>query len=225
MDKTKHQTLEGIYNVKFFEQLDKDKPYVVAVSGGIDSMCLLRACLQKRLKIKILFVNHLTDFSVLGELFVADFATEHNLPFLTYSLPAYDKKCGLSLEEFWSVHRNKVFNSLPCPVLTGHNLDDALEWYTMSTFVSQSKFMDYESKNVLRPLICTKRNTIESFVKKFKIPYVEDPTNGNRNHGLRNKIRSDLIPTLIETFPGAYTLVKNGVRRKHDAKRAQDNSY
>ena len=52
---------------------------------------------------------------------------------------------GESLEEHWRNERYKFLHS-DDPVITGHNLDDVIEWYLFSSLHGQSKIIPSQSK-------------------------------------------------------------------------------
>jgi len=69
--------------------------------------------------------------------------------------------------------------------------------------------LSFKNDNIIRPLIFTKRSEIEHFNKVNKVPFIVDPTNGVTNgFGLRNQIRTNLMPTVFSNFPGLHKTVK-----------------
>jgi tRNA(Ile)-lysidine synthase TilS/MesJ len=75
-----------------------------------------------------------------------------------------------STEEHWRDERYKFFRTFNMPVITGHNLDDVIEWFLFSSLHGQGKVMPYNNKNVIRPFISTSKRSLEDwcdYVRKF----------------------------------------------------------
>lgn len=184
----------------------------LAFSGGIDSVALLHNLIKRKFKVTLLHVHHNTKWCDEERNFAIDTAKECGIELVTFTIPKYDK--STSLESFWSKHRNDIFLSMDKPVLTGHNLDDAIEWYIMSTFQGTVKLLNYQNRNILRPMLGIRKADIVKYVKFFKLEYLEDPTNDNLEFNLRNKVRHALLPNVEMIFPGIAKTVLRLIREK-----------
>lgn len=198
--------------INYFLKPPKDA--IVAFSGGVDSMVLLHSYVKRRNKATILHVDHNTEWCKEELAFAKYIAKKLEIPLIKRKIPEFDK--STSLEHFWSKHRNAVFHSLDSPVLTGHNLDDAVEWYIMSTFQGTVKLLNYSNQNIFRPLLGTKKDFIYDYAEYHKLPYLTDPTNQDDRFNLRNNVRANLIPNVEQIFPGIYTTVRRLIREKED---------
>jgi tRNA(Ile)-lysidine synthase len=178
----------------------------LAFSGGIDSCVLLDILIKRKFNVVLLFVDHNTQWCNKELAFTKEIAKKYNIDYIVKTISLFDK--STSLECFWSKERNKIFQSMDRPVLTGHHLDDAVEWYVMSTFQGTVKLLDYQNKNVLRPLLITDKETIISYSKEHNVEYISDPSNKDISFNLRNKVRLNLLPNVFESFPGLRKTVK-----------------
>ena len=207
----KLMTFPKAKRLSFFESTPKD--VYIAFSGGMDSSVLLHSLIAKRNKnITLIWVNHNTPFRKVEEEFVKKVAERYKLPVITFRIPEYPGYG--SLEHYWSVERNSIFQRMDKTVLTGHHLNDAVETYVMSTFTGTSKLLNYRNGNILRPMICVPKTDIVYRAKRFNLEYLEDPTNNDLEFNLRNKVRHQLYPELMKVFPGIETTVRRMIRTK-----------
>ena len=71
--------LNVIYNNKHLNILDKDRPLVLALSGGVDSMVLFDLLKNAGYKVVIAHVNHHKRAeSIVEEAFIRNLAKENN---------------------------------------------------------------------------------------------------------------------------------------------------
>lgn len=188
------------------------KEVYVAFSGGIDSMVLLHSLIMKGDDVKILFVNHGNTYAQQEYKFAKHIANLYGLEVCEYAIPDFDETN--SLEAFWSRKRFEIFQSQDRPVLTGHHLDDVVEWYVMTSMQGCSKLMDYRSGNILRPLLTTKKEDIIKYANYHGLAYLTDPSNSDTSYNLRNKVRHELIGSVKNCFPGIQTTVKKLIVKK-----------
>lgn len=203
--------------ITFFRKLP-DEVYL-AFSGGIDSVVLLHKLLSANKKVTLLNINHGTPFSEIEAEFTRDAFMRYGVDcMLYYSIDEKDPKC--SLEAHWSSERNRIYQSQDKLVVTGHHLDDAVEWYLMSSLQGCSKLLAYSNRNVARPMLVTPKQRILEYANHHKLEYLTDPTNNDTSFNLRNKVRHSLLPAVLETFPGIHTTVRkmilNREKDSHD---------
>lgn len=185
---------------------------IIAFSGGVDSMVLLHSYIKRGNTAALLHVDHNTDWCKQELEFAQYTSNKYGLVLIKKRIPEFDG--STSLEHFWSKHRNAVYHALRKPILTGHNLDDAVEWYIMSTMQGTAKLLNYSNQNVFRPMITTKKEHIYLYADHYKIPYLTDPTNLDDRFNLRNNVRANLIPQIELVFPGIYTTVRRLITEK-----------
>jgi tRNA(Ile)-lysidine synthase len=184
----------------------------VAFSGGVDSVVLLHNLIKRKFKVTLLHVDHNTDWCKEEQEFAKIISKRNNIGLVSYTIPEFDK--STSLESFWSKHRNDIFLSMDKPVLTGHNLDDAIEWYIMSTFTGTPKLLNFQNRNIFRPMLSIRKQTIVDYAKHFNLEHLEDPTNSDCDFNLRNKVRMKFLPITEEIFPGISKTVLRLIREK-----------
>lgn len=192
-----------------------DKPpkdVYLAFSGGVDSAVLLHNLYRRKYKITLLTVDHGERYSCVEVDFCKRMSKYYGIPYIIEKIPLYDK--STSKESFWSTHRNDIFQKKDKIVLTGHHLNDAVEWYLMSTFQGTPKLINIRNKNVSRPLLGTTKADIEKYAQCFNLLYLTDPTNSDLSFNLRNKVRHDLVDNVKKHFPGIEKTVKRLILSK-----------
>lgn len=188
------------------------KSVYLAFSGGVDSVVLLHRLLSKKIDVTLLWINHRTEWCKTEEEFLVKTASKYNLPYSIRILPEYDN--STSKESFWSRRRNDIYQALDKPVVTGHHLDDAVEWYVMSAMQGLPKALAYRNNNVIRPMLLTTKQTIVDYVSKYELEHLTDPTNDDVTFNLRNKVRKETLPVVLECFPGLRKTVAKLILKK-----------
>ena len=183
----------------------------LACSGGIDSMVALDFLLNGGRKPKIIYFNHQTEHGHEAEKFLRQRCIELSLDLTVKTLLSSSKPTGLSEEEFWRNERYNVFNNLGMHVITAHHLDDAVEWWLLSSMHGVPKLIPITNKNVIRPFLLTKKEDIKSWATRRDVRYVEDPSNESREH-TRNIVRHDIVPHALKVNPGLHNVVARKLR-------------
>jgi len=195
-----------------------------AVSGGADSVALLRVLLELRdtlgIVLSVLHFNHKIRGADADEdeRFVAALAGQHGLEFCRSSanVPAYAAEHKLSLETAGRQARYQFFESYLQrqaldAVATGHTLDDQAETVLMRVLrgagtrglggiYPRKEVLCCDGKGigyVVRPLLEIRRTEIRAYLQSLNQPWREDATNADLQY-TRNRVRHGLIP-LIET--------------------------
>jgi tRNA(Ile)-lysidine synthase len=198
----------------------------IAVSGGADSVALLRITLELREELGIVLSVAHFNHKIRGaesdadEQFVRELTALHNLPFLSEGgdAKAYAGIKKLSLEASARELRYEFFNRLLASgevnkIATAHTLDDQAETVLLKltrgagtrglagiypkVSVQQSAFSSQASA-VVRPLLATRRSAIEKYLKELNQDWREDSSNRDLQH-TRNRIRHEVLPRLEET--------------------------
>jgi tRNA(Ile)-lysidine synthase len=213
----REQLLQYIRHRKLLKPGDR---VAVAVSGGADSVALLRVLLELREELGIVVVvahfNHQLrgDESDGDEHFVADLAHQHDLQFFAgradVRLHSIAKKLSLEhaardlryrwLHDLASEHRLNA-------VATGHTLDDQAETVLMKFLRGTGTrglagirpIMTLDHLRVVRPLLETSRPEIEQYLHSIDQRWREDHTNRD-THMTRNRIRHELLPLLERDY-------------------------
>lgn len=192
------------------ENLVHKSRYLLAVSGGIDSVALAHACvsLQREfaLKLEIAHVDHgLRDSSKADAEFVKSLALQWQLPFHLRSLngaPASENIENWGRQERYTFFAELLSNDSFDAILTAHNANDVAETFLMRLLANKElKSIERfeKQRRVLRPFLLVSRTEVESYVAEQKLSFKEDPSNQDQQF-LRNKVRHTLIPYLATNF-------------------------
>lgn len=172
--------------------------YVVAVSGGVDSVVLLVLLAEKpSLELTVAHFDHgiRADSSVDRE-FVATLAEKYNLPFV------YDEgKLGASASE--GIAREKRYEFLEKArvasgsgaIITAHHQDDLLETAIINLLRGTGRrgLSSLKSTDVIRrPLLGFSKLEIKNYALANKLAWREDPSNQDTKY-LRNYVRHEIL--------------------------------
>ena len=193
--------------VKTFDQYVTSQKIAIAVSGGIDSMVLMKiSSLSKKIKsenVHILTINHdLRKGSKEETLFVRKEADKLGLKVCILTWKGKKPKSGIQ-EKARKKRHNLLFNyckkNYISDLFFAHHLDDQIENFIFRMFrgsgivglTSFSSFSKIDKINLIRPLIETPKSDLLLFAKKQKIKWIEDPSNSNLDFD-RVKVRNVL---------------------------------
>ena len=186
---------------------------VVAVSGGPDSMAVLDF-LSNNHDVTAAYFDHGTSFGEECKYFVKDFCEEHDIDLVVGNI-YFNCPHEKSLEEHWRDERYKFFRTFDSTIITGHNLDDVMEWFLFSSLHGQGKVMPYRNRNVIRPFISTPKHSLEDWCKNKKVPFLVDPGNSDQKF-MRSIIRHDIMPHARVVNPGMEKTFKKLVEKEYN---------
>lgn len=202
--------------------VEKEKPILVALSGGADSMVLLHILLKLGYSFHAAHCNfHLRgEESNEDERFVFDFCLENNVPLHVTHFDTFSEaeREGVSIEMVARDLRYKWFRHIMGEhnlqwLATGHHGDDMIETFflnlTRGTGLRGLKGMNCCNGDVVRPLLHFRRSDIESYCEKNQIPYRTDSSNTDITF-YRNNIRHNVLPVMNELNPSFFdTMMQN----------------
>ena len=202
-----------------FPQL-KDKKFLLAVSGGIDSMVLLDLFYKLRFDICIVHCN----FQLRGkesdadELLVREICQDSYIPYFIelFDTLEFAKENKLSIQLAARKLRYDWFQEIISLgfdyVLTAHHLDDNVETFlinfTRGTGLEGLTGIPAQNGNIIRPLLPFSREEIENYALENKIQWREDSSNASDKY-FRNKLRHNIVPTLKELNTGFLDSFQN----------------
>ncbi len=191
--------------------LDYGDSFVLGISGGPDSVCLLDifAYLQKKydLRITLAHVNYglRGRDSDLDELFVKKLACQYDLPlFISHSKITENNKSEEKLRDI----RYRFFENIRKEtnsdhIVTAHHEDDQAETFLLHLFRGSGlrglSAMRPKNNTLIRPLLNTSRGDILDYLKIRDLSFRLDKSNAS-NQFLRNKIRNKLLPLLEKEY-------------------------
>jgi tRNA(Ile)-lysidine synthase len=210
----------GLHNL-----FNDNKPLLLAVSGGPDSVCLLHILRQLRdelnLNLSVVHLNHQLrgEESAADARYVMELARRLNIPAIIESrnVLSYKTKYRLSLEEAARDVRYSFFAEVAAKigtdrVVVGHTQDDHIETILMHIIrgsgtrglrglqpVSRWQ-MGGNAITVVRPLLTITRAETQAYCRANHLEPRTDATNESLAP-LRNKVRMQLVPLLKEYNP------------------------
>ncbi len=187
------------------------KRLLLAVSGGIDSMVLLDLFQKLPYSIAVAHVNFglRADESDADEMFVQNYALEHQLPFYSrkFDTEVYAQNQGISIQMAARKLRYTWFDALLAQenydyLLTAHQADDVLETFLINlsrgTGIDGLCGIPEQNGKIIRPLLLFDRNTLLKYAQDEQLLWREDSSNASDKY-LRNQIRHHLVPELKKT--------------------------
>ena len=209
-----------------------------AVSGGLDSMCLLdlldRWCRAREAKVVAAHFNHRLRGaeSDRDERFVRDWCDAHDIAFVSCSgdAGAFAAREGLSLEEaartlrYGFLRREAEKLGPHTNIYTAHHADDNAETILFNlirgTGVAGLAGMAYRQDGICRPLLDVSRAELADYAAAHGIPHVEDSTNSDPDAAARNFLRLEVMPRLKQVNPRAVEHINGAGRRLRSLDRA-----
>lgn len=201
--------------IKKFDLIEKKDILVLGVSGGPDSISMLKALInlttKLEFKIVVAHVNHMIRAEASSdEEYVKKFCEKNNIEFYSKSIDvkkiANNKKIGL--EEAGRLVRYEYFNEIlekvkGSKIAIAHNRNDRVETIMMNMLrgsgIDGLKGIEPKRGNIIRPLIECERSEIEQYCKENKLEPKIDKTNFDDIYN-RNKIRNIVIPYIQKEF-------------------------
>ncbi len=186
----------------------KECNFVLAISGGVDSMVLANLFLINNLNFSIAHCN----FQLRGkesdddELFINKWCSEKDIKLYNkkFSTEDYCKNNKLTIQMGARELRYEWFRELIDKekhdfIVTAHHIDDQLETFIINsirgTGIDGLVGIPDKINKIIRPLLMTSKDQIIEYSKVNKINYREDSSNDKEDY-LRNKIRHSVIPYL-----------------------------
>ncbi len=201
--------------------------YLLAISGGIDSMVMAQLFLEAGFKHAIAHCNFRLrgDESDGDEDFVRQYAKRYNLPFFHKRADTgkYAKKHKLSIQMAAREIRYEWLRGIAAEheygfICIAHNSNDSVETFFINLLrgTGLSGLMGISPtgtgaarKNeirVIRPLLSFSRDEIQTYAKSRDLKWREDSSNATDKY-LRNRIRHHLLPLLEEMQPSALQAI------------------
>ncbi len=187
--------------------------FIVAVSGGVDSVVLVHLCKMAKLQFSMAHCN----FNLRGEesnkdeSFVIDLADVLDAEVFTESFDTatYAEEAGISIQMAARDLRYSWFDELSAAlnfdyVLTAHHANDNLETFLINlirgTGIEGLIGIPEEKERIIRPLLKFSRKEIEKYATTHHISWREDSSNISNKY-MRNKIRHEIVPVLEDLNP------------------------
>lgn len=180
-----------------------DGPWLLAVSGGPDSMVLLdaAAAVHPRSALVVATFDHGTGrAATAAAALVARRACELGIPAVVGR--GSTQPTETATEAAWRAERWRFLRECAARtsaiIVTGHTRDDQVETVFMRALRGagpRGLAALYASSRIQRPLLEVGRESVMSYARSRDITFVTDPSNADRRH-LRNRVRHDLLPAI-----------------------------
>ena len=210
------------------ENLNKSKKYLLALSGGIDSMVMADLFLKQQLMFAVAHCNFQLreEDSNLDEQLVTDWCVKNNIECLVNRTNTIDycaqHKCSIQVgarairyaffEEI-CVRKNIDF------IVTAHHQDDTIETVLFQFFrgtgIQGLTGIPAKNQKIIRPLLPFTKQQIEAYAMQFQIQFRDDKSNLKQAY-TRNKLRLKIIPQLEEMFPAFKNNIANNIHRMNE---------
>ena len=184
---------------------------LVAVSGGADSVALLRALATLaprhgwRLTLTVAHVDHGWRHDSAGDAaFVRELAQTLNLTYVSETLDLPDRNEAAAREARYAAMDRMAGECGATLVATAHHGDDQLETILMrllrGTAIGGLGGIAWRRENIIRPMLGVDRAAVIDYLNTLGQSWRDDPT--NRDVSLtRNKLRHEVLPVLRQVQP------------------------
>ena len=194
----------------------ENQTYLLAVSGGADSMVLASLFLYLRdlkegsgYSFQVAHINYKLrgEDSDKDQKVVQDFCEKNHIKFHLYEVSEKDRKPDNSIQLWARELRYAFFKEIREKeklefLVTAHHLNDQLETFIINLSkaagINGLSGIPSNDNHILRPLLSFSKQEIYQFAEDNVIEFREDLSNKKSDY-LRNKIRNEIVPKLQET--------------------------
>ncbi|MDR0559039.1 MAG: tRNA lysidine(34) synthetase TilS [Prevotellaceae bacterium] len=212
------------------KNVNSEKKYLIAVSGGVDSMVMANLFAVEKYDCAIAHCN----FSLRGEesdgdeKLVADFAEKYKIPLYTvrFDTENYAEQHGLSIQVAARELRYEWFEKTRMlhgfdKIAVAHNSDDNIETFFINFMrgagLNGLTGIPQNSAYIVRPLIDFSRDEIMTYATVNNVKYREDSSNLSLKY-LRNKLRHLILPVFDEIDSSFRKKATQSINYLNDAK-------
>ena len=211
-----------LWKVLTTHDLDQKNSYLLAVSGGLDSMVMMHAVsrVKPQARIRVAHFHHGDSSNTEQTKYrdhVADFV-KHKIselnrnksagPQIEFIFDRSDREL-LSEADMREARWQFLFKSRGCsdePILTAHHLDDWFETAILKlmrgTSIEGVAAFQIWNSEIFRPFLNLSKEELADYAIQHKIGYLNDPSNLNPDY-LRNWVREKWLPELEERQSGS----------------------
>lgn len=216
--------------------LVKDKKYLIALSGGADSVCLLLVLDKLGYNIEAVHCNFNLrgDEASRDEQFCIELCEKRNIKIhlAHFDTNSYALLHKISIEMAARNLRYSFFENLRHDVgadgiCVAHHQNDCAETLIMNlirgTGIKGLAGIMPKRDSIIRPLLCVSRDEIEDFLTKESQDYVTDSTN-LADFCVRNSIRLNIIPMMEKINPSVVQNIVRTAMRMNEANKVFNES-
>lgn len=216
--------------------LVKEKKYLIALSGGADSVCLLLVLDKLGYNLEAVHCNFNLrgDESSRDEQFCIELCKKRNIKIhlAHFDTNSYALLHKISIEMAARNLRYSFFENLRHDVgadgiCVAHHQNDCAETLIMNlirgTGIKGLAGIMPKRDSIIRPLLCVSRDEIEDFLTKESQDYVTDSTNLD-DFCVRNSIRLNIIPMMEKINPSVVQNIVRTAMRMNEANKVFNES-
>ena len=196
------------------QMLSPGDSVLIGLSGGADSVALLRVLLQLQpeydIKIICAHINHglRGEYACRDMKFAEHLCKQFQIPIviLEEDVQAYAKERHLSLEDAGRQVRYAFFETQnPDKIAVAHTKNDNAETVLMNLLKGNLPLGIAPCRDkIIRPLLGVTKDEIYAYLEDLEQEFVTDETNFTTDF-TRNKVRLELIPYLEQNFNTNFT--------------------
>lgn len=188
--------------------------FILAVSGGPDSQCLLKAFPHVMMDVAptshciAVGVNHGLREEADWELGLArELALSQQIPFVKLRVRVAKDGSNVQArarEARYEALRGYAGSKANAYIVTAHHFDDRAETVLIRLLrgkkIGSLAVLPEVSGQIFRPMLKVRREEIDSYVERWKILFATDPSNSNTRY-LRTRVRNELLPSMESMSP------------------------
>lgn len=184
------------------------KKYLIAVSGGNDSMALLDMCIKHHIKVEVAHINyHKRETSDIEMELVLNYCKKNQIKVHVKEIFEYPKNGNF--QDYARKIRYDYFEQLISEnnldgLLVAHHLDDCIETYIMQKMrkgyqqvLGLTKKRNYHNIIIYRPLLNYTKKELRNYCQTYQVPYHDDESNASEDY-LRNRVRHHYVDYLTK---------------------------
>lgn len=215
--------------VRKIEPVTPDRPLLLAVSGGLDSMALLHLTFQLTIPFQVLHVNFSLrdEESDQDEFFVRNTCEALQVPLLVkkFDTISESKKLKKGIQETARILRYEwmlslIYQNKAAALLTAHHADDHVETAVMHFFrgagLNGLQGIATWNNGILRPLLSYTKQELKDYLLFHKGSWREDSSNLTDKY-TRNFFRHRVWPAIEEIFPTAKNNIRQHLTYYHES--------
>ena len=204
------------------------RPVLVTLSGGADSVALLRVLVALGYECIAAHCNfHLRgEESDRDERFAVSLCRLLSVRLVVkhMDVEARQRERGISVEMACRELRYEWFAAMASEfgcqaIAVAHHADDNVETFFLNalrgTGIAGLAGMKPRNGNIVRPLLGVTRSEIEEYLNELGQPYVVDSTNLENDYK-RNRVRNVIVPAVEREFPGARKTLQSTVEHTRE---------
>jgi len=227
------KSFKEYYKISLSAFFTSDTKFILAVSGGVDSVVLVDLFAKTNLDFVIAHCNFKLrgEESERDEQFVKALAVKYakEIFIKCFDTKTYADEHKVSIQvaardlryNWFAELQSTVSNQRLTAIVTAHHQNDNIETVLINFFrgtgiqgLTGINSFDSERK-ILRPLLLFKKEELLQYATNNSLTFVEDSSN-TTNKYTRNNFRNQIIPLVKQHFPSAEENLLNNIQRLHE---------